>query len=374
MGYFAILKSSESSSDFSLPRCHVNVWLLPSALPGRHLLYFDVGFEVQASQAPVDGVEILLPFRLEEGYKRDHFQNCQDLFNEVIHDRSSELIFGGTVKSLGGSSTSGHKLDIGGGEELTAARIDTGSSGPVSSAEFSASSDSSLFRIKFVSQVPHGESRYFRIRFRVFGSRPLWKSKGYLSGAYLDFRISDVRESKHVDHEVALRDRIIPIGRVYFFLMAPEYYQLANCSPQIRYVRVLERHAWRDYLRAASHRRGSVGYLVYYWRSSATAIDSDNPFRTFSDFNRTATHSRWMSLLWFAVAIFIAIGAVRFSSDFFSDLTWDKIKDMKGVLGFLGFLTVTGILSAFRGIRKTVANRALGPRRAFRRAERVALR
>jgi hypothetical protein len=94
----------------------------------------------------VQGVDVLLPFRVEEGKKRDLFSGCQDLYSEVSDDRTAELIFGGTVVHLGGTAETGRRLDIG-DDEITVARISAKETKP--SNDFTAHNDSSLFTIVF---------------------------------------------------------------------------------------------------------------------------------------------------------------------------------------------------------------------------------
>jgi hypothetical protein len=186
----------------------------------------------------------------------------------------------------------------------------------------------------------------------------------------MDFRISDVRESKYVDHESSLRGRIIPIGQVNFFLMAPDYFQLANCSPDVRYVRVLESRAWQKYVHSAVHRRGKAEFLVYYWRSTKNPVVQDSPFRAFADFNRTPLSSRWSSLIWFALAIFVAIVVVRIASAAIEIFDWSIFKS---IWTYLGLATLTGMLTLVAKLKDALSNRALKPRAHARRLERGVL-
>src|ERR1700719_3758012 len=97
MGYFAVLRSADADH-FSVPRCHINIWVFSGLFPGRRLLYFDVGVEIKAGPGgQITSFQLLLPFRVEDGFKVDLFQKCEDLSRKIIAQDTAELIFGGPV-------------------------------------------------------------------------------------------------------------------------------------------------------------------------------------------------------------------------------------------------------------------------------------
>ena len=65
MGYFALLGESEDSVP-KVVRAHINLWSLPSLIPGRRLFYFDVGVELEAGETALTNLQMLLPFRVEK--------------------------------------------------------------------------------------------------------------------------------------------------------------------------------------------------------------------------------------------------------------------------------------------------------------------
>ena len=110
MGYFGILSDADDNRP-DIFRTHLNLWSLPGLFPGRRLFYFDVGVEKCAGEKPVERIQMLLPFRVEEGKWPDGSRVVQDLYEHATHDDTSELIFGGPVahRTEGGA----HYLSVG---------------------------------------------------------------------------------------------------------------------------------------------------------------------------------------------------------------------------------------------------------------------
>lgn len=105
MGYFAVLRPQPAGDDSAeipeIRRCHINLWSLSSLIPGRRLFYFDVGLELVATAGPIDQVELLLPFRVEEGPWKGRAGNdktAQDLYDVISTGPAAELVFGGPVR------------------------------------------------------------------------------------------------------------------------------------------------------------------------------------------------------------------------------------------------------------------------------------
>lgn len=282
---------------------------------------------------------------------------------------TAELIFGGPVDinvSPSGSRIKKH----GASEDYRLGSINLDKTG--ADENFKNRLDSALYTVTPMIPIKPGEVHYFRLRFRVFGVRPLWTPKHYMGGVFVDFRVCDVRESRHVDHERSLRPRMAPIESTDVFLMVPEEYQIAAYSPATKYIRVLEPHAWRKYNDGADYRRANKRYLVYSWRSG-DAITNDLPLRIFADFNRNMFSSPWRIMCWIILALGMAVCAAEFAR-----YLWHQpnIQDfpLKYVLTFLGLSTIAGATARAKSFSSWLSNRAFRPRQFLRAIERFTTR
>lgn len=284
MGYFGVLQSAPESAvspgpNLATPhgvgpavvlpgirRCHVNLWALSSLVPGRRLFYFDLGLELVAATEPVSQVEIILPFRVDEGRWPGRAKNetvAQDLYQTIATQASAELVFGGPVHAEAEEDWT--KLTVGDyAEPLRLGRINVAGIKVLSTVD--QRSDWSHYVVPLASPIPAGEARYVRLRFRVFGAGPLWSWKRVTGGALFDFRVYDVRESRFAESEIHLRKRMIPIDEMNVFLISPAKYQIATTSPQWKYLRLLEPGAWRSYLRGTAYLSLRSAMVVHYWR------------------------------------------------------------------------------------------------------------
>lgn len=368
MGYFAVLKPADVNEnvEFSVTRCHINVWVLRSFLPGRRLLYFDLGLEISArGPRPVQAVEVLLPFKVEEGYGGDKFKRCMDLYDTLFQEETAELIFGEPVTFAGQANNRTLTLDS--GDELHPRHIDT--------ARVTAASDqpprSSCYQIPLETPLAAGSTAYLRFRFRVFANRPLLTPKSPFGGVILDFRIADVRESRNRSKEASIRQRIVPIDKVNFFAMLPDQYQLLTASSATRNMRILETRAWGAYLNRVAYMHPANTQLVYYWRSdNKSAVSSDNPFRVFASYDRHLNKAK--IAFWCTVALLLTAGLVR--SGWIPGVTTDTVKSSLGhLLTFLGLISAAGIIAFARWLFKFAMDRFAKLRLRARWVERLLL-
>ncbi|QZT57120.1 hypothetical protein [Mycolicibacterium austroafricanum] len=341
MGYFAVLKPADATDDvtFDITRCHINVWVLRSFIPGRRLLYFDLGLEIAATgTAPVGAVEVLLPFKVEEGSKGDQFKQCMDLYDALSNDVTAELIFGEPLKVSG--TPQNRTLELESGDELHPRHIDTAKVAAVTEEPLPRSS---CYRVPLENPVPNGSKAYIRFRFRVFANRPLLTSKSLFGGVILDFRIADVRESRTRSREASIRRRIVPVEKVNFFAMLPDQYQLLTASSEPRNMRILETRAWGNYLDRVAYMHPSNTQLVYYWRNEGKPVSPDNPFRVFASYDRHLNKAK--IFFWCAVALLLTSGIVRFG--WIPGVTTDTLRMVLGhlasALGLLG-IGILGII------------------------------
>lgn len=367
MGYFAVLTPADAESDvaFSITRCHINLWVLRSFIPGRRLLYFDLGLEISVTGSKaVEAVEVLLPFKVEEGYKGDQFTRCMDLYDTLFHEETAELIFGEPV-SIGGSSQD-KKLTLESGDELSPRRIDRGK---VASAPDQPPRLSS-YLIPMATPIESGEKAYVRFRFRVFANRPVLTSKSPFGGVILDFRIADVRESRNRGKEASIRRRVVPIEKVNFFAMLPAQYQLLPAGSTPRNMRILETRAWTTYLKRMAYMHPSNALLVYYWRSEGAKVSSDNPFRVFANFDRHLNKAK--IVFWATLSVLLVAGLVR--SGWLPGITVESVKSFFGhLLTFFGLVTAAGIIAGSRVFFRFAMNRFERVRLIARWVERLML-
>lgn len=383
MGFFAVLSDEGAANDpgHYVKRCHLNLWSLPSIVPGRRLLYLDVGLEVQAGESQVSSVQVLLPFRLEEGAWPDTSDVLQDLYTAITDQTTAELVFGGPVdiRQQGGE----HFIKVGDyDDEMKLVRVVPTSAKLVEG--YAVRPDSTLVAISLNETIEPGASVYFRVRFRIFGSAPLWRWTRATGGAQVDFRVSDVRESRFVETERHLRRRLLEIDQANVFLMAHPRMELRARSPEFKYLRTLEPDVWRNYLKGASYRGSGGALLVYYWRHamrakeqggprSADPIRADNPFRVFLDFHRPAARTWWYTLIQTVIGLLVALAIFKFGSRInvsewkFSDL--DFVTLVKVVAGS----TVVAVVGFFNKLRTWASGRFMGPRLTARKAERALL-
>lgn len=368
MGYFAVLKpdGSNEADEFSIVRCHINLWVLRSFIPGRRLLYFDLGLQISATGSqPVKAIELLLPFRVENGYKGDQFQRCMDLYNTLFDPETAELIFGEPV-TISGTSPS-QKLTLASGVEFHPRRIDTAQVEAIAVEP----RRSSRYQVPLEAPLAAGATAYIRLRFRVFANRPLLTPRSAFGGLILDFRIADVRESRDRAKEASLRPRIVPIAAVNFFAMLPDQYQMLTASTQPRNMRILETRAWSAYLRRIAYMHPSNTQLVYYWRSAAnTEVSSDNPFRVFATYQRHLNKAK--TAFWAVVVLLLVAALVR--SGWIPGITAENVRSALGpLMTFFGLLTMAGIIAIGRVIVGFAMNRFAKLRLAVRWVERLLL-
>jgi len=147
-----------------------------------------------------------------------------------------------------------------------------------------------------------GKEYYVRVRLEVgdFGRLWVWKSRplGVHTGALIDLRLSDVRDSHHADSDKILEHKILPIPEASLFVIAPWSLRFRTASPTLRYTRVLEGDSWKSYLHRPVNppSRRRTKSLVHYWRYPVTAqgevlekaqeITVQRPFYAFLELGR----------------------------------------------------------------------------------------
>lgn len=392
MGFLAVL-TSKNGPAFDVLECHVNVWVVPGLIPGHHTVLWDLGLLIVApADMPVEAVEVLLPFDTEPADKkrRESRQVVSDLFEPLRDEDVTSLVFGSSVRVR--SRDSGD-LEVEGERQplwLT----------PVVVADAAREEpdrpDRSHWHLPLLRAIPEGESRYIRVRFRVYrpGRTWQWKRSGFgKNGARLDVRIGDMRDG-HPNLDLALRDRMRPIEQLNFFVIAPWLFVPELASPELRYTRVLEGGKWREYLGGVVSDSRLQRMLVHYWRHpphhdakvnaghggaktgspTPRVITVDAPYRMYLDVTRANGLLRAGNFVRVLAIVFLAFSLAIFLAarmGGLTDLVDGTLRVLEPlILWVLGASSLTAILSRVRSVRTWTRNSLQKPRMALRQFER----
>jgi hypothetical protein len=269
MGFFAFLSDpNDTDVDYQILRCHVNFWCLSGLF--RHTFFWDVGLDIQTGEKAFSRFQLAIPSRTTSDFR--------DLINQVQDHAVAQMIFGKPVTI----SASVLELD---GEKLSLVRI-----GSAILDEQRSGPSFSLWSLQTASQVPAGSRIYLRIRFQVSRVGRCWQWKRFLVsqyGALVDVRFADVREAWNVIGGDALQSRIVPIAKLFFFVVAPARFHLVATSPPAHYIRILEARSWEVYLERKATILGRDKLSIYQWRNdSSNPITTSDPFRVFMDIHQ----------------------------------------------------------------------------------------
>ncbi|MEU5047919.1 hypothetical protein [Streptomyces griseorubiginosus] len=334
-----------------------------------------MGLDIEAiGSRPVKSVQLLLPFRVEEARWRTGARYALDLWEVAGQSDTAELIFGGPVQQV--LSADERYVETSRlAEPLQFIRIRESEVAPVE--KFKQRDDCSLYNVPLGKSIPPGQRRYIRLRWQIFGTRPIWEWKRGGGGARVDLRISDIRESRFASEERSLRPRIAEIERVNFFLVLPPVLHVIAHSPAFNYLRRLEHEAWIPYLWGTAHLAWKRVLVVYSWRHSSDAevkpISIENPFRIFLDFGRAVPESclyRIMKAALFVIVVLLAQDHWSLVASAFDAVTQVNLVPL---LAVLGAGTLLGGLALFERVRSWTQNRFLRPRVWLRRMERSIL-
>ncbi len=378
MGYVAILEQA-SGSGLEVDRLHVNLWALPGLLPGRKLLYFDIGVLFHSAVSPLDGVQILLPFMPDERpWAAPNHTPVLDLFSTLADAAVAELVFGEPLTQQGDDQQ--RTVTLASGPSFNVVRVDAGGVSVVRPGPYR--SDLTLWNIPLSRSIAIDERAYVRLRFCVFSSGGIWRwIRSWRSrlGATVDLRVSDVREGRDLSTERPLRPRIVDVSTLDVLVMTDRRMRIAVTSPELRYVRTLEGETWQKYLAGSAYRGSVDGMIACYWRhpsllqsgtnGAPISIQPDTPFRGFLSLTRQRGHSFIATLLAFGAAVGIFLGIYRVLRN-----TSIPNVNFGWILAFLGLTAISGIASAIKRVRTMARTRALAFRQFSRAAERRLLR
>lgn len=265
MGFFAVLNDpSNPACTFTVLKCHVNFWSL-SGILGRRNYLWDVGLQIKVGPEPFSSFQIAIPSGTTGV--------VIDLHDKMLDQRIGEMIFGRPVR-VGVDQI---EYD---GTWLLLPRL--------ASSESQVDTHRStrtftLWNLRTASSINPDANIYLRMRFAVDSVGRCWQWKRFWLaryGALVDVRFGDLREAWNVPTGSELKDRIVPIQQLFFFVVAPATYQLLVTSPPVHYVRVLEGQAWEKYLNRKTKFWRSEKLCIYQWRNEKP-ITTSEPMRAF---------------------------------------------------------------------------------------------
>lgn len=380
MGYFAVVAQVADKAyapHLSVKRLHVNIWALRGLWFGRRIFFFDVGVELSLEDpglpddVEIGAVELLLPFRVEEGKWPGGAPVAQDLYGSVVDDHSGPLIFGSPVSVV--RTEEDRSVLAYEGHQLPAVRISEMNIKAV--PDHPAKADSSLYTVPLRQPIKKGETSYFRVRWRVFGAAPMWRWARPESGARVDFRVCDTRQGRPSERNPAFLARVLEVQNANVFVMAPSRLRPTNVSPVPKHIRTLEPGAWTDYLKGAAAREWPArDLLVYGWHHKSEVrhfITKDDPFRVFLALNRPAGTPAWLSVSYAALG-FALVWAVLAMSGPISELSLKNL-DAKSWLSLAGVGSLTAGWALLQRMRPYLSDRARRSRQFLRRIERFFL-
>ncbi len=306
MGFFAVVR--EQDQPFEVELCHLNLWSLSGLF--RRAFFWDVGLQLKADDdKQLSKLSLALPFSTESG-------GMKDLSDSLKSPEVSELIFGTSV-SISGSEIKYVKED--GTFDLVLGQISENDS---NREKKRSGTTFSYWNLILAEPIPPGQRRYIRVRFEVYNLGRTWIWKPFKSGAIIDLRVADLRETISLQPWNDLKSRIIPVTDLYLFVVTPSWLQHASSSPSLKYMRLLEGRVWENYLGRKTDFFRLEKMVIYYWRKGSAITpgnlleanasgkelktDTVSPFRAFLDLDKTNVISAAGSLVLTVLAVFFA--------------------------------------------------------------------
>jgi hypothetical protein len=270
MAFFAVLRDpADAPPGFAIRACHVNLWVL-KGLFGRRNFIWDLGLEITPGIHGFQRFQIAVPSGIAD-------DGLSDLYDKLVDQNVAQLIFGRPV------TLHGNTINYGSGQ-LRLSRV------PPAEAQVDRSRSGrgfTIWNLKLGSPVPTGTDTYLRVRFVAndIGRLWTWRRFGFAHcGSLTDVRFSDVREASDVKDGESLQDRILPIEKLCFFVIAPSFFHLIATSPSLHYIRILEGRAWESYLSRRVSLFGEEKLTIYQWRNPVgSPVTNSSPLRVYLD-------------------------------------------------------------------------------------------
>jgi hypothetical protein len=254
VGFFGIL-SDNPAAELEVGRFDINVWCLPK-IAGRYSFYCDIGIELTPKNATKQ-LSLALPFQTS---------GLEDLVPRLAQNSNiAGLVFGEPVSTLAERITVKK-------EELHLGYVDVDGSELDRRRSYEAFS---LWRLQFSNELKAVEKAYIRVRFRIKSLGRFWvwqTSRARGRTAVVDVRVGDLREAVVLRNAQEYASRLVTVKRLNCFVMIPVAFERRLCSPEVRYLRLLEGEVWKDYLPKPT--KGEK-ILVQYWRGENVGKDSE---------------------------------------------------------------------------------------------------
>lgn len=310
MGFFAVMSAGAGAAELIVKKLDVNVWLLPG-LPGRRVIYCDVGLKLQVGDVPSSPndrlkVHLGIPFQLAE--------DIEDL-SRLFHDdkRTANLVFGNNDEA---PRKSGRFYTYFDGEDEVALLEPDSQQSKIIARGIKRDGRKSAYSVLEVSSEQAVEANkiyYLRLRLVATDSGKTWswQSVGWRrSFAIADLRVNEFRDQPSLDHPVSFELKSLDIERVNFFVVITSRLKEQRASKPPRYVRPLERRVWEPYLGRRLSKRNGETFLIYYWRQEL--VTPESPFRSFLEVERRRPTATPFALIAGAVSVvgFILVSPV----------------------------------------------------------------
>lgn len=357
MSLFALLRS-DGGGDPQIQDCHLNLWSL-GGFPGRRPTLFDVGLRIKSGgDVPVSAFQIVIPFGT-------HSASLVDLEDKLRNELIANLIFSGRATLVVGPN--GATIDYGAGT-VAIGRLDIARSKLLAEA---SDTSMSLWEVKLSAALPRDASTYVRMRFNIdtLGRTWLWRSSMLArNGALVDFRIGDARNVRWASQRIA-SNRMLEIGNLFLFVVAPAWLQLQTSHPSLHYIRLLEGRPWWSYLDGATDLLREGKLVIYQWRAQGVGTEQKT-LHAFLDLGRHSpliTLGELLRVLLLLMVLSTSIGLLAWNASYLVGLT---LKVWAGI-GFAGFLAL--LLNIYKD-RKTIREIRAWTRRALQWIDRKVLR
>jgi len=343
MGYFAVLGAARN---MEVVRCHVNLWVVGGLLGDR--FFFDIGLGLRAKPPPAGEaavqcttLRLALPFSVLD----EHFE---DLSASILNQRTASLVFGQPV-----TVTAQKEIRFSDRKKLPPLQCayPTPKKEPpreemvlhvrpvtavVAETDQRFSGDGvSVWTVSWTEQLTQGDETYIRMRFRVKSFARAWASQA--SGALLDLRVCDFRESGVKPEWDSLAEQMLLIKELNMFVIVPANLKQRAASPIPKYVRLLEGSVWEAYLGRTPHVSRRKKLCIYYWRGEG--VDATTPFRAFLDLEKDSRRMSGLAIVAAAtVAASMAAGATYYlcshATAFAQIVTWlgERLQLLIGLL------------------------------------------
>jgi hypothetical protein len=352
MGFLGIVQDPFGPA-FKVPELHVNLWVLPGLL-GRHVVFLDVGMHLQASEeAPLTDVTLLIPGRT--------VNQVTDLGNALTHPHVAQLIFGERVDVRGGDLHF-KKVDVRGGD----VRFSEGEAIPIwhismaGTRKDDARSGATFSRWNVQFANPLRDKAYLRLRFQIHPRCHMLLIRGFgmlASRILVDFRVSDLRMSAVVPDGAIYQQALLPIGKLYCYIVLPTRFDTPGDSPSVRYIRIFEGTVWEPYLGRATYLLRPGKLTVYCWLHDDT-VTINRPFRAFIDVKRDTRVLALYDLLQMALTVLCTILIINPSLILHSQV-FGRAGQLLSTFGTLHLtLSISSIFGAILAVRGIWRRRA----------------